>query len=498
MSSPKYDLRLNPVYQVDFSTSSKGKRVALTKRNVRFAFGFSDADAIVEGFQGIHCRGEEHEVTLVWSLTSGKRVVMADGEEVHFSQGKRTEMKFECSWTMKGNHVVKLVAHATPSVLNNPGFRQFELFLDGMSFFDMPKIFELGVASAREILGRGGAQGQMAFAAPAQSYEHKYLPEDETLRREAQGQMTFAAPAQSSHEYGYLPEEENQWAQSVQDYEFRYNINRAPTVMDVCSPLPARHEPGRAESMPLDLVSEPTAVQDLLAPPPPAFTFQTSSFAYAPAAPGAAVDEFAPIAPPPVTYRDVSNDILSAYGPAQTAPALLALTYEPHTHYAPVAPAFAPQQHTFLAAPASPTLSATTPSDVFFESPTTTTGYGPQPEQGFQESPTSVRQLSDLEKAMNSLVNFDDIGEPALSPMKLTMQKEKEGKKNNGKSYGLPPVSAWNIGTQASLADIKAHASQRAAPSQEVMRTHAFRPTAAQAGMLVVYGAAPTQTTPPI
>ena len=159
-------MRLNPVYQVDYSTSTKGKRFSLTKRNVRFNYGFSNAEAIAQGLQGIHCRGEEHEIILVWSLTSGKRLVTADGVEVHFSRGKRTEMRFECSWTTKGNHVMKLVAHATRlGQGDNPSFRQFDLFLDGLSFFSMPKIFELGVVASKEILKRGG-QKHLEFATP--------------------------------------------------------------------------------------------------------------------------------------------------------------------------------------------------------------------------------------------------------------------------------------------------------------------------------------------
>mmetsp|Transcript_5592 Transcript_5592/g.9250 ORF Transcript_5592/g.9250 Transcript_5592/m.9250 type:complete len:484 (-) Transcript_5592:529-1980(-) len=469
MDSSKYDLRVNPVYQVDFSATSKGKRLAATKRRVRFSFGFSNADAIEQGVKGIHCRGEEHEVTLAWSLTSGKRVVLADEEEVHFSQGKRTEMRFECSWTMNGNHVVKLVAHAAPAVLNKPGFRQFELFLDGMSFFDMPKIYELGVVSGSEILSRG-ARNQMAFAAgPAESYNDSY------------GRS-------------YCPEEQSQLVPPVPDYKCGYHADRTRSAQDVR--LPPHPEPRRTESMPLDIFSEPMRVQDYLTPAPVALIDQAPAVT--------PMDEFAPVAPPPATYNDLSSHILSAYGapPAPAAPAFPALAYESHTHHTPVETIAAPQyceqapaetgaapQYSFLAAPGSPTnISSLSPS-----------GSAEYLQQDFsQGSPTSVRQVSDLEKAMQSLVNFDDISEPAISPMKLTMVKEREEKiKNNGKSRPLPPATpAWNVGPQACLGDIQANATPRAAPSNEVMRMHAFNPAAGQAGMLVVYGASPTEAPP--
>ena len=46
---------------------------------------------------------------------------------------------------MQGNHVIKVIAHATPPMSSNPGFRQYDLFVDGLSFFNFPKVFELGV-----------------------------------------------------------------------------------------------------------------------------------------------------------------------------------------------------------------------------------------------------------------------------------------------------------------------------------------------------------------
>jgi hypothetical protein len=469
MDTSKYDIRVNPIYQVDFSATSKGKRLAATKRRVKFNFGFSNADAIALGQTGMNCRGEEHEVSLSWSLTSGKRVVLADEQEVHFSQGKRTEMRFECSWTMKGNHVVKLVAHATPAVRNNPGFRQFELFLDGMSFFEMPKMYELGAVSGDEILNRGG-RNQMAFAAPVDSY----------------GQS-------------YLPEEPSRWGQPTAEYQYSYGAEHTLSAYEIRSPVLSRPEPRRTESMPLDLVSEPAAVQDHLAVAPVAL------IDHAPyAAPK--VDEFAPVASPPATYNDVSSQILSAYGtpPAQAAPAFPALANESHTYQSPPAGNIATPQFQYQQYPAESVAAPQYNFGASPGSPTHTPGLSPsgstdyqQQQEFFQESPTSVRQLSDLEKAMQSLVNFDDISEPAVSPLKLTMVKEKEEKKNMGKSRPLPPAApAWNVGAQASLADIQAHASPRAAPSSEVMRMHAFNPAAGQAGMLVVYGSSPREAPP--
>ena len=106
-------------------------------------FGFSNKEALDSGETGTACRGEEHDVTLIWSVTSGKRLIFSDGQELHYSTNRSGV--FEYSWTMRGNHIIKVVAHATPSMSGNPGFRQYDLFVDGLSFFNFPKVFELGL-----------------------------------------------------------------------------------------------------------------------------------------------------------------------------------------------------------------------------------------------------------------------------------------------------------------------------------------------------------------
>jgi len=131
-----------PVYQIDFSAVACGKNVASTKRRIRWRFGYSNREALDTGETGTACRGEEHEISLVWSLTSGKRLIMANGNEVHYSTN--ISNMFEYTWTMKGNHVIKLVAHAA-QLTGNTNFRQYNIFVDGLSFFDMPKVFELGI-----------------------------------------------------------------------------------------------------------------------------------------------------------------------------------------------------------------------------------------------------------------------------------------------------------------------------------------------------------------
>jgi len=154
------------VYQIDFTAVASGKRIASSKRRVRWRFGLANLDALKAGQTGTDCRGEEHDVTIVWSVTSGKRLILADGKEVHNSKNRNGV--FEFSWTMKGNHVLKVVAHAQPPMTAVPGFRQYDFFVDGQSFFIFPKVFRLGLAPTDPRVG--GRQRQQQYEQQEQDY----------------------------------------------------------------------------------------------------------------------------------------------------------------------------------------------------------------------------------------------------------------------------------------------------------------------------------------
>ena len=97
---------------------------------------------------GTDCRGEEHDVTFVWSISSGKRTIIFDGQEVHFSSSRSGI--FDYSWTLKNtNHVLKIVAHATPPMSTTPGFRQYDFFVDGSKVNAAPiPFYEAAATSA--------------------------------------------------------------------------------------------------------------------------------------------------------------------------------------------------------------------------------------------------------------------------------------------------------------------------------------------------------------
>lgn len=477
--TPKYNMAKNPVYQVDCSFGASGKKVAATKRRIRFRFGFSSAEALAEGATGTACRGEEHEVTLTWSLTSGKRIVMADGIEVHFSKGPRAETKFETSWTMNGQHTIKLVAHAAPPLRAVPGFRQFDLQLDGLSYFDMPKIYELGIKTNQMV------PAMQSFAEPP-AYNNYSLP------GHYEHHPTYEQPEYGRHHY-------------VED---RREPERPVIKKDAPLRSPTSVMDG-TQSSPQDLVSEITPVQgveDLIASP-----------VYSTSAPTTTYDEFTPVEPveQPRSTSVVHNDILSAYGPPQTNSELLALTngeqvppamappsYSPAADTsAPstyVSPTYAtpPPQYTRFSAPqynnvqSTPQYTAEAP----VESPPAVVSPPSGPQQlsmnQLMDAPIEEEPVDEMDRALKNLVNIDDIAEEVKAPERKKVDEKRAANMNKGKSKPLPPTTpSWHLGLKPALSEIKANAPAREAPPKEVMRTHAFDPRAAQAGMLVLYGA---------
>jgi|AntRauTorckE5430_2_1112549.scaffolds.fasta_scaffold28881_1 hypothetical protein len=129
-------------YQVDTAEKSTGKIVASSKRSSTWHYGIS---SIANGSAiGASCRGEEHEVSLGWSVTSGKRQVFHDGEEIYYSIGRRSEGKFHLAWR-HSDCVFNLIATAA---IPNMKEKQFQLRINGISFDSLPKIYELGTEAA--------------------------------------------------------------------------------------------------------------------------------------------------------------------------------------------------------------------------------------------------------------------------------------------------------------------------------------------------------------
>ena len=106
-------------------------------------YGFPNQEALNAGKAGTDCRGEEHDVTFVWSITSGKRMLMSNGQHLHVSTNK--SKSFEYTWHDKNGNHLKVVAHSTQPLSNVGTVRQYDLFINGRSFFTLPKVYEVGL-----------------------------------------------------------------------------------------------------------------------------------------------------------------------------------------------------------------------------------------------------------------------------------------------------------------------------------------------------------------
>lgn len=238
-----------------------------------------------------------------------------------------------------------------------------------------------------------------------------------------------------------------------------------------------------------------------------------------------AVDEFSPV---PVesttpTFQDVSNHILSAYGPSPsvpTTPAPLALANESHTHYSapmqhvpntysPNAAYHQQQQQEYYQGQLAVVSPGGSSAERFYSPPqappVSPPRHAPLVDANIQPvvvtptmtmmKPLDVDELRDspppeneVDRAVQNLVNFDDLMETKATPEQIKSSKNKELKKTYNKSVAKPPAATtWHVSENASLMDIQTNKT-KAPASKEVMRTHAFDPAAAQAGMMVLYG----------
>jgi len=325
-------------------------------------FGFPNQAAIDEGKQGTDCRGEEHDVTLVWSISSGKRMLMSNGQQIYVGivKGKI----FEHMWTdtRSGTHM-RIVAYSTAPSYNTPGTRQYDLFIDGKSFFALPKVYEIGLRgtaanripgvitdSDRKVLSNERAvvsysESGRDLVAPASAKE-----EEEDLKKairasleesrqflSSRGKMSstgMASSATGTGTGGGVNEEESLAASTLTNTIVE--SDKAAPAADV--PLIDFLDAAPTPTAPAPVAAVPTTPTHALIPvQQPATQYQVDPLFGTPtrmnhAAAGASaalepmggvapapiptVDEFAPQAP---TYQDISDQILLNYTPPATA-----------------------------------------------------------------------------------------------------------------------------------------------------------------------------------
>lgn len=529
-----------PVYQIDFAATAAGKRVASTKRRIQWRFGFPNKQALDEGRTGTDCRGEEHDIVVIWSITSGKRQIQMDNREIHYSSSRAGLLDF--SWTAKGNHVIKVVCHAAGPLTPIPGFRQYDLYVDGQSFFTMPKVYELGLKGSAPSHARvaGGFSNPTSPISMDSGYPRSvgndYVPasrdqEEADLRRAIQASLEESRRHLEGRSSGAPTGAGGRSVQTEAD------------LLDFGSPPPSgppNQPPSDARSVSgMSYYSAPPSYsqQPPYGSPAP---YQSPQAGQPPVGPGALVPSHGPggyyQAPPPST---------PSYGsppPVPPAPAPTPQTYygapptNPQMNYAnsPAPPSNQvfgynsnPMDDPFAPKPPPPPPQQDFASMILgayqnSPQPTTPTAGGtPQQNGGSPYTPQSnggggyVQSMqalavtaeeeqgpvNELEKAMRNLVNIDHIDEPAEGEIKLTMVKKEEAKKKQakGKSVPLPPVARTVVGSGATLAQIK---EVKVGVQERTLKDTAdgvmqapppgvFTSGAAAAGALVVHGQGP-------
>jgi len=491
-SKPLYIADKYPPYQIDFTQVSTGKQIASSKRRIRFRFGFASPTSLDNGCTGVDCRGEEHDIVLVWSISSGKRLLMVDGQEVHYSFNK--ESKFEFVWSLRGNHTAKITAHSHGSLFGSKeGWKQFDFSLDGMSYFDFVKLHELGVTK------KGGAIGYVE-----DTISPPHHPRDRDYREDNYRNYTLDDDIhQNNHN-----QPPNHYAYNSQDHDYAppqqpppSSRNKPRGIRPVVRTIEFNHhDDARASDIsrtddkseteislksapaPVTVTPAPAVVekQDLLD-----FAFETTSnpIDYTASTPsrgyGTTQHDFIgsnnhnvpqpsfdyaqqpPPAQPSVPYNSYVNNVMHAYNanPATAPPPQdVPPSYQPQPSYQPYPPT--PQQPA-LAITQTPHVATQTHNDNYTYSLS-----------NIDESPHDEHEpvIDNLTRGLSNLVNLEDITQGVENTTtKLTMNSQSVTK-DKKHSRGLPPKEVYSYGAQPSLSEIHSSIRHNDAPRKEVMR----------------------------
>jgi hypothetical protein len=128
-------------------------------------------------------------------LSSGKRNVMVDGREVHFSQAGSWERSFDFPFSIRvagtGSVRARLIADSAP------GAKPYDLLINNMSYFHFSKIYELGTPTMRvSQLDQSHGGGY--------EYDERSAPPDER-RAIAQAKLESMRELRAQNEHASLP-----------------------------------------------------------------------------------------------------------------------------------------------------------------------------------------------------------------------------------------------------------------------------------------------------
>ena len=101
-----------------------------------------------EGKENGDCRGEEHEVELLWSVQSGKKRIFWNGTNIsHFFRENQLLEQVHFSWETRSGETFEIVAFEKPRA-DGP---QYDLLIDGKSFFSLPLSTQLRAVDVDDV-----------------------------------------------------------------------------------------------------------------------------------------------------------------------------------------------------------------------------------------------------------------------------------------------------------------------------------------------------------
>ena len=111
-------------------------------------FGFTNLSLLREDKENGDCRGEEHEVELLWSVQSGKKRIFWNGVNIsHFFREDQLFEQVHFSWETRSGETFRIVAFEKPRA-DGP---QYDLLIDGRSFFSLPLISQLRLVDVDDV-----------------------------------------------------------------------------------------------------------------------------------------------------------------------------------------------------------------------------------------------------------------------------------------------------------------------------------------------------------
>lgn len=99
-------------------------------------------------------------------------MIMSNGQQLHVSMSKTKAI--EHTWYDKNGTSLRLIAHSTQPMSNVSGVRQYELLINGKSFFNLPKVYEIGL--------KGSSAQDRRTPGVVSDYEHQSGHDSATRR----------------------------------------------------------------------------------------------------------------------------------------------------------------------------------------------------------------------------------------------------------------------------------------------------------------------------